>query len=328
MPAETNTVRSSDLIAALADTRATGHLEFLRQGLHMWTDGSTNTGPNGNGGTWNTDKVAEYFPVTGPLPAKSRLTWNGTSPQPGVQLVFDADGITGNGNDYNVLVGEPAYTLDADGYYVDWWLSNASSATARQAAPSCDGSQAVADADTPAERDALLNDKKCTGGSGSPFHGGLAQWAAKLPAARMLAGGFSLGSGVKGDGILTSIEFGSSVYGFTNIPPATAPAQGTGTTPTTSTAAPVVKDVTGTFSSRKSKVRVKVKFSADALAAGTTQGKKIQWKVRIDRTTALKLTQGAGDTDVFKTPRLKGKHVVQIFKDGVLVKTIKFRSKA
>ena len=36
-----------------------------------------------------------------------------------MQIVFDADGISGNGNDWNILVGETVYGGN-------WWLSNGS----------------------------------------------------------------------------------------------------------------------------------------------------------------------------------------------------------
>ncbi len=44
--------------------------------------------------------------------------------------MFDVDGTTGNGNDYNILVGEPTY------YGENWWLTNGSSAEAKAADPS------------------------------------------------------------------------------------------------------------------------------------------------------------------------------------------------
>ena len=36
-----------------------------------------------------------------------------------------------------------------------------------------------------------------------------------MPNARFLAGGFSLGSGVKGDGVIDSITYGGTEYRFT-----------------------------------------------------------------------------------------------------------------
>ena len=109
-------VRQSDFIAALKDTRSAGHFEFLTEGLHVWTDDTSSQA-----------KVAEYFPVTGALPSTSRWTgWSGSAPlrQPGVQIVFDVDATTGNGNDFNMLVGEPVYGVDGSGNVTDWWLTN------------------------------------------------------------------------------------------------------------------------------------------------------------------------------------------------------------
>ena len=54
------------------------------------------------------------------------------------------------------------------------------------------------------------------GGSGSDYFGTLAEWKAAMPNARVLAYGFSLGSGVKGDGVLRSQTFGDDRFVFTN----------------------------------------------------------------------------------------------------------------
>jgi hypothetical protein len=132
-------------------------------------------------------KVAEYFPVSGSLAdmVGSSIEWWGTDPAPGSQIVFDT-GIPG-ANRYNILVGEAVYKGD-------WWLTNGSSAEAKAASP------------------------LPPGGSGSDWHGTLAEWAAALPDATVYAGGFSLGSGVKGDGLLYSETFGTTEYHFTNVP--------------------------------------------------------------------------------------------------------------
>ena len=53
-----------------------------------------------------------------------------------------------------------------------------------------------------------------TGGSGSADHGTLDKWRAAFPDAQVLAFGFSLGSGVKGDGVITSIDFAGTSYTF------------------------------------------------------------------------------------------------------------------
>ena len=165
-------------VPELADTRATGHHEWTDDGLHVWTSGSPSS--------VSTNKVAEYFAQSGALPTSASMAWTGTQPQPGLQLVFDADGIDGNGNDYNILVGEPVYNGN-------WWLTNASSNTAKAADPS----------------------GAANGGNGSEWFGTLAQWRAALPGARLYAVGFSLGSGILGDGTIASMTFGDKHYDFT-----------------------------------------------------------------------------------------------------------------
>lgn len=172
-------IHQGDFIGLLGDTRSAGHYDFTAEGIHLWTDNATSQA-----------KVAEYFALTGSLTDMVGSTppaWTGTSPAPGSQIVFDADGTTGNGNDGNILVGESVYGGS------DWWLSNNSSPDAKSAAP------------------------LTTGGSGSGWHGTLADWAAALPDARVYAGGFSLGSGVLGDGVLTGLRFGSTDYTFAGL---------------------------------------------------------------------------------------------------------------
>src|SRR5262245_37594682 len=74
-------VRQSDFIPTLSDTRATGHLDFLKEGVRLWTEGNTST-----------DKAAEYFaPGSTVLPTSGEQDWYGTTPAPGMQIVFDYD---------------------------------------------------------------------------------------------------------------------------------------------------------------------------------------------------------------------------------------------
>src|SRR5262245_7654822 len=111
-------VREADLVTELNDVRSSGHYDFLAEGVHVKTDDATGQA-----------KVALYFKATGAFPTTGGVEWYGTSPAPGAQLVFDADNITGNGNDYNVLVGESVYGHN-------WWLTSGSSADAKAADPS------------------------------------------------------------------------------------------------------------------------------------------------------------------------------------------------
>ncbi|GAB4079788.1 hypothetical protein GCU67_01615 [Modestobacter muralis] len=136
------------------------------------------------GGTTSTDKVAEYVAAGIPLAdaGEPALQFTNTTNGgvPGAQLVvdFDADG-TADG----ILVGESLYGND-------WWLNNGAKQFVKDAAPSH------------------------TSGSGSDNHGTLDQWRAAFPSAQVTAFGFSLGSGVKGDGVLDAIDFAGVRHTF------------------------------------------------------------------------------------------------------------------
>lgn len=163
-----------DFATSLSDTRATGHYAVVGTGLRVWTDGATST-----------DKVAEYVATSTPLASAGEPSLDFTNTSgggtPGAQLVvdFDADG-TADG----ILVGEPGV------YGNDWWLGNSARQFVKDGAPSH------------------------TGGSGSANHGTLDQWRAAFPSAQVRAFGFSLGSGVKGDGVLNAIDFAGTRYTF------------------------------------------------------------------------------------------------------------------
>jgi hypothetical protein len=114
--------------------------------------------------------------------------------KPGVQLVVDIDG---DGVQDGILVGERTYANGSTLYQenfglTNWWLAPGSSTQAfKDLAPSS------------------------SGGSGSPFNGTLAEWRAALsPEAVVTHAGWSLGSGVKGDGVIESITVGLTTYTF------------------------------------------------------------------------------------------------------------------
>jgi hypothetical protein len=164
----------SDFDPALRDTRATGHYEVQGTGLRIWTESNTST-----------DKVAEYVDTDVPLagigePKLEYAATSGTVP-PGFQLVVDFDG---DGDDDGILVGEPKF------YGSNWWLNNAADAEVKAHAPHSGG------------------------GGGSGYFGTLDEWRANFPDADVLAFGFSLGSGVKGDGVLNAITFDNTRYTF------------------------------------------------------------------------------------------------------------------
>jgi hypothetical protein len=165
---------ADDFVPALADTRKTGHHALQGTGLRLWTEGATST-----------DKVAEYVAAGIPLAdaGEPALHFTNTSGGgvPGAQLVVDFDN---DGAHDGILIGEKAV------YGNDWWLNNAAEQFVKDAAPSH------------------------TGGSGSTNHGTLDQWRTAFPSAQVTAFGFSLGSGVKGDGVLDAIDFAGVRHTF------------------------------------------------------------------------------------------------------------------
>lgn len=167
------------------ETRATGHNEFLPGGgVRVFTEGSTST-----------DKAAAYFQVDQALATvgEPAMNWaanngnGGSNLRPSVQLVVDYNG---DGSADGILVGEPTYADGAPLYGADWWLSNGSKQGFKDRAPVVGG------------------------GYGSLNHGTLDQWRTALPNARVLKSGWSLGSGVKGDGIISQIKVGNTAYRF------------------------------------------------------------------------------------------------------------------
>lgn len=163
-----------DFNPAYSDTRATGHYEVVGSGLRVWTEGSTST-----------DKVAEYVDTDTPLadvgePSLEYAPTSGSVP-PGYQLIVDFDG---DGSVDGILVGEPT------SYGNDWWLNNAAKQFVKDGAPNTGG------------------------GSGSNWFGSLDEWRAAFPEADVMAFGFSLGSGVQGDGVISAINFAGDRYTF------------------------------------------------------------------------------------------------------------------
>ena len=135
-------------------------------------------------GTTRSDKVAEYVATDTALagigePSLEYRPTSGTT-SPGFQLVVDLDD---DGDVDGILVGETVYGND-------WWLANGANDVPLAGAPSH------------------------TGGSGSVNHGTLDQWRLAFPGAVVTAFGFSLGSGVLGDGVLEAITFDGTRYTF------------------------------------------------------------------------------------------------------------------
>lgn len=170
-------VHTTDLSTwSWADTRATGHYALTLNGLHIWTEGATST-----------DKVAGYYATSFPLAhlgtetiAQSIDYTAAFGLTPGLQLVLDADD---DGTADGILVGEAVYGNA-------WWLSNSAAQFVKDGAPNTGG------------------------GYGSSWYGTPDEWLGAFPTARILAVGFSLGSGVHGDGVLNSITLGCVQYTF------------------------------------------------------------------------------------------------------------------
>ena len=135
-------------------------------------------------GSTSTDKVAEYVATDTPLADAGEPTLDFTNTSgggvPGFQLVVDFDD---DGTSDGILVGETVYGDD-------WWLNNAAEQFVKDGAPNAGG------------------------GSGSAWYGTLDEWRAAFPEANVVAFGFSLGSGVKGDGVLDAITFAGTRYTF------------------------------------------------------------------------------------------------------------------
>jgi hypothetical protein len=179
----------------LSSTRSDGNNLIVDGALRVWTGTAT--------GSPDPRKAAGYldvpdFPLT--QTGTVALGWTGTSPAPGGQMVVDLDG---NGSADGILVFEPAF------YGQNLWLASIAPGFATTGAPA-------------------------VGGGGGSINGTIDQYLAVWPDAKGLAIGYSLGSGVTGDGMLTLIQAGCFQIVFdlpAVVPPATG--GGTGTTGTT-----------------------------------------------------------------------------------------------
>ncbi len=239
-------------------SNAAGHFEFLRDGLHVYTDD-------------NTGKAAGYFAMSGGLPDSASMNWIGTQPQPGQQIRFDIDSDRTNGNEFNAIVGEPIYGDD-------WWMTGG---TTRAAA------RGITCPDT-------------SGGHGSDCHGTLAEWQAAVPNAEVYAGGFSLGSGIEGDGVIQSITYDDTSYRFTSDPETTE------------------ADVTGDFVATKHDRTVRIILASHDQPANTTEGEKLRWVIKVDGRVVARITQGFDDRDSWRRTFTKrtGMHNVTLLKNG------------
>lgn len=203
----------------LGETRANGHNVLVPNALHIYTDDNSSLAKAA--GYYGTDfKLKDLGDQT----IADSIDYTATTGiTPGLQLSVDLDN---DGTADGFLVGEAIYGND-------WWLSNG----------------------TPAGFTA----PETGGGFGSNRHGTINEWLTLYPDANVKAIGYSLGSGVLGDGLLNRISLGCVDYTFNALaPPAetrqtvvtTEPDCTTQTTTTTTTnyETPYIWDSeTGTF---------------------------------------------------------------------------------
>jgi len=209
------TVRSSDFISSLSDTRANGLVTVGDNGAGVVTTKpavATSPSPDKASDYWKSDIDLSDVPT-------GTLDWMGTTVQPGVQLVVDLDGdattgsnkITNDGSVYNgsdaILVGEDTagYGTGTDEH---WWASGSATDAVKAKAPSDPG-------------------------GGSQWNGTLAEWQDAFPHAKIVAVGFSLGSGAgNASGILKDVKVGATTYVFAGKDAVVAPPAVPGVAPT------------------------------------------------------------------------------------------------
>lgn len=177
----TNTIKTTDLSTwNLSETRTTGHNELVANGLHVWTEGNTST-----------DKAAGYYPASfklADLGAGFGLSATGSDPTPpSLQLTVDLDG---NGTPEGNLVAEPA----AYGANTLWLSSNWTNID-------------------------LSNAPTTVNGGGTGKGGTVSAWLAAFPNAKVVAVGYSLGSGVKGDFVINQLTANCVNYTFAKPAP-------------------------------------------------------------------------------------------------------------
>ncbi len=172
---DASVITTKEQFATYADTTSgTGEYEFVENGLRISTTDDTLS-----------DRVAWFKSVNFSLadagePTMVADTNSGTIP-PGLHMKVDFDN---DGTIDGTIVGESAY------YGNNWWLTENSDA------------------------DVIANAPHDGTGQGSPYYGTLSEWLNKYPNAKVMAVGFSLGSGVEGDYTLRSITFNCIVYTF------------------------------------------------------------------------------------------------------------------
>ncbi len=187
--ATTGTVLSTNLAPngwTFAETRANGHNVYVAGALHIWTDGfsdvdSTNV---------NIDKAAGYYIPSVSIPLSAigvpSLSYTNTAGSlPGIQLTIDKNGNGGfDGNlVYESGMGTNPTGLTATG---KWWATH----------------------------DLSVGDSSVPNPSYQKSWGTLSDYLKQWPNAKITAIGYSLGSGAKGDGLVTGLTAGCQNFTF------------------------------------------------------------------------------------------------------------------
>jgi hypothetical protein len=168
------------------ETRADGHNVYVAGGLHVSTDGSADVDSNG----LNLDKAAGYYTLTAPIalsaigtPSMDYTSDSGSLP--GIRLTIDTngDGVADADLVYQAGMGSNGSSLDGSG---SWW----------------------------ATKDLGVNDAGAPNPSYQKSWGSLEDYLKAYPNAQITAIGYSLGSGAKGDGVITGITAGCATYIF------------------------------------------------------------------------------------------------------------------
>lgn len=191
----------ADLSITKTVTSAEPPVTFVPEFTDLRYGASTTFGPAGLTvrTTGALDKAAQYWAQSGPIPSSASMSWtqNEGLQMPGMQIIFDLDGILGNGiGDWNILVNVPSDNGS------NWWLTQSSSDAAKLLTPSCHGHLPPCDG--------VVN--------GYPWYGSLPDWVALLgSSAKVYAVGVSLGSGATGvnSGVISEMTYGSTHYDFT-----------------------------------------------------------------------------------------------------------------
>jgi hypothetical protein len=102
-PTSIKLIRKADFIPTYSDTRPTGHYDFLREGIHVYTEGALST-----------DKVAEYFALGPAMPTASNLNLGPGQTAP--NLVVAKVGANGRVSIYNAR-GSTDVVVDVAGWY-------------------------------------------------------------------------------------------------------------------------------------------------------------------------------------------------------------------